>query len=130
MKKRGWVALGALVLVFTAFTLGYFFGRNFHRADYTIEMERRPAPLHTPEETAQQSVEAVKVNLNTATVDELCQLDGVGKVIAERIVAYREAHGGFQRTDELINVSGIGVATYEELEPYVTVGEGEQTAGP
>ena len=125
MKKRGWLCLAALVLAFAAFALGYFFGRDFHRGNLTIELERRTVELASPELPARQASEsdgASLVNINTATVDELCQLNGIGEVLAQRIVDYRQEHGEFRYTDELINVSGIGMATYTQLEPYITVG--------
>jgi competence protein ComEA len=50
------------------------------------------------------------LDLNTATAQELEQLDGVGPAIAADIVAYREQHGGFASVDELDEVSGIGEA--------------------
>ncbi len=50
------------------------------------------------------------IDLNTATVAELEQLDGVGPALAAAIVAYREEHGGFASIDELDEVSGIGEA--------------------
>ncbi|MBX6749092.1 MAG: ComEA family DNA-binding protein [Micromonosporaceae bacterium] len=62
-----------------------------------------------------------RVNLNTATAAELEALPGVGPVLAQRIIAYREEHGGFRSVDELREVSGIGDATFAELEPRVTV---------
>jgi competence protein ComEA len=61
------------------------------------------------------------VNLNTATVEELQTLPGVGPVLAGRIVAYREEHGGFRSVEELREVAGIGDATFAELEPRITV---------
>ncbi|KAB1656364.1 ComEA family DNA-binding protein [Pseudoclavibacter chungangensis] len=61
------------------------------------------------------------VNLNTASSDELQELPGVGEAIAGRIIAYREEHGGFTSVDELLQVSGIGEATFAELEALVTV---------
>jgi competence protein ComEA len=61
------------------------------------------------------------VNLNRATAVELEELPGVGPVLAERIVAFREANGGFRSVSELQQVSGIGEKTYAELEPLVTV---------
>jgi competence protein ComEA len=50
------------------------------------------------------------LDLNTATAQELEQLDGVGPALAAAIVAYREEHGGFAPLDELDEVSGIGEA--------------------
>jgi competence protein ComEA len=61
------------------------------------------------------------VNLNTATAAQLQELPGVGPVLAQRIVDYREAHGGFRSVDELREVSGIGEATFTDLAPRVTV---------
>jgi competence protein ComEA len=52
----------------------------------------------------------LSLDLNTATAQELEQLDGVGPAIAANIVAYREQHGGFASVDELDEVSGIGEA--------------------
>lgn len=48
------------------------------------------------------------INLNTATAEELMELDGVGEVIAQRILEYRETYGSFHSVDELLNVKGIG----------------------
>jgi competence protein ComEA len=49
-----------------------------------------------------------KIHLSTATVDELDEIDGIGPTLAERIVEYRDAHGGFRSLDELSQVDGIG----------------------
>ena len=49
-----------------------------------------------------------KVNINTASVEELTQLDKVGSKTAERIVAYRNANGPFKTVDDLKNVKGVG----------------------
>jgi competence protein ComEA len=62
-----------------------------------------------------------RLNLNTATAAQLETLPGVGPVTAERIIAWREQHGRFTNAAELQEISGIGVKTYAQLEPYVTV---------
>jgi competence protein ComEA len=59
------------------------------------------------------------VNLNTASVTELMQLPRVGLKTAERIVAFRKQHGGFQRPEELMNVKGIGEKSYAKLKPFL-----------
>ncbi len=61
------------------------------------------------------------VNLNTATVTELMQLPRVGQKTAERIVAFRKQHGGFQRTEELMNVKGFGEKAYARLKPFLAL---------
>ncbi len=64
---------------------------------------------------------ARQVDINTADVAELERLPKVGPALARRIVAEREAHGPFRRSQDLSRVKGIGAKTYELLEPYVTV---------
>jgi len=64
-----------------------------------------------------------KLDLNTATTGQLQELPGVGAVLAERIVTYRDEHGPFTSVDDLLNVEGIGPSLLEKLRPYVTVGE-------
>ncbi len=61
------------------------------------------------------------VNLNTATLDQLQTLPGVGPVLAQRIIEYRDQHGGFTATEDLRKVTGIGDARYNELKSLVSV---------
>ncbi|MCE9684972.1 helix-hairpin-helix domain-containing protein [Shewanella sp. AS16] len=57
---------------------------------------------------------SAKVNINTASVDELQGLKGIGEVKAKAIIAYREKHGNFKSAQELANVSGIGAKLIEQ----------------
>ena len=66
---------------------------------------------------------AGKVNLNTASVEQLETLPGVGPKLAERIVEHRQKSGTFKTAEELINVRGIGEKSFAKLQPYVSVGE-------
>ncbi len=75
-----------------------------------------------PEEPTEADVQE-KVNLNTATAEELDVLPGIGPVLAQRIIEYRENQGGFQTAEEIVNVSGIGEKTYAKLANLVEVGE-------
>ncbi|MBB2912177.1 competence protein ComEA [Streptosporangium becharense] len=61
------------------------------------------------------------IDLNTATVEQLERLPGVGEVLARRIAEYREAHGGFRTVDQLRDVSGIGDRKYAEMREKVRV---------
>lgn len=62
-----------------------------------------------------------KLNLNAATASQLQELPGVGEVLAQRIVTYRDEHGPFASVDDLVNVEGIGPSLLEKLRPLVTV---------
>ncbi len=66
--------------------------------------------------------DAGKVNLNTATAQELCTLPGVGETRAAAIIAYRREHGGFSEPEELMQISGIGERSFEKMKEYITVG--------
>jgi competence protein ComEA len=61
------------------------------------------------------------VNLNTATLDELNSLPGIGPTLAQRIIDYRTQNGNFSTIEDLMNVSGIGVSTFEEIKNLITV---------
>ncbi len=61
------------------------------------------------------------INLNSATLEQLDTLDGVGPGIAQRILDYREQHGGFSRVEEIGEVPGIGAKRLATLTPLVTV---------
>lgn len=70
---------------------------------------------------ASGSVPTGPVDLNTATMEQLDALPGIGPVLAQRILDWRGAHGRFSSVDELGEVSGIGEATLSDLRPVVTV---------
>lgn len=61
------------------------------------------------------------ININTATPEELELLDGIGPVIAERIVSYREAEGGFKKIEDITKVQGIGAAVFENIREHIRV---------
>lgn len=67
-----------------------------------------------------------KVNINTANIDELLMLRGLGKVKAEAIIAYREANGEFKSLEDLKKVRGIADATFNSLKDDLVL-EGETT---
>ena len=62
-----------------------------------------------------------KVNINQASAVQLAYLPRVGAKAADRIVEYRKAHGSFSRTEELMEVKGVGERLYGELKPYVAL---------
>ena len=72
--------------------------------------------LQSAEEDRSETVE-----LNTASASELRTLPGVGERTAERIIEYREEHGGFEKIEDLMNVRGIGEKTFLRLRALVRV---------
>ena len=62
-----------------------------------------------------------KVDLNTADEALLCTLPGIGENRAKSIIAYREEHGLFQKTEDIMKVSGIKEAAYEKIKDYVMI---------
>lgn len=66
---------------------------------------------------------ADKINLNTASVEQLQTLDGVGPSTAAAIVSYRERNEGFGSVDELMSVKGIGDKKFEQLAGQLSVSE-------
>ncbi|MGA2491049.1 MAG: ComEA family DNA-binding protein [Anaerolineales bacterium] len=67
-------------------------------------------------------VNAGRVNINTATVDDLDTLPGIGPTTAQAIVDYRLQHGPFQVIQDIQNVPGIGPATFAQIQNYINVG--------
>jgi competence protein ComEA len=88
----------------------------------TAAAPRAAAPRQTGGAAAGGSGPAGKVDLNTATAEDLGALPRVGPVLAQRIIDYRAAHGRFSAPEDLDAVNGIGPKMLESLLPLVTVG--------
>ncbi|MDD6374752.1 MAG: helix-hairpin-helix domain-containing protein [Ruminococcus sp.] len=86
------------------------------------------AELAFPEEAEPEI--SYPLDLNAATAEELETLPGVGAILAERIVSYREAVGGFQKLEELQQVNGIGSGIYFQIAPYLFIIGELQTISP
>jgi competence protein ComEA len=65
--------------------------------------------------------ETKKVNINTATLEELMSLTGIGEGKAKDIISYRDSHGLFSKIEDLMNVSGIGESTFAKIKENITV---------
>lgn len=131
MRSHSAWKIGLILLFgFVMLTVGYFAGRS---SGTTVIYERPVAPTVQAEtqtdQTAQQDEQAVpvtiedKININTADAAQLETLPGIGPVLAQKIIEYRQTYGQFRIIDQIKDVSGIGDATFAEIEPYITVGE-------
>ena len=61
-----------------------------------------------------------KININTATAEQLTELNGIGEVKANDIIEYRNNFGNFISLEEIMNVKGIGEKTFEKIKDYIT----------
>jgi len=83
-----------------------------------VKRDRRPPESRTP---AYWSPQAARININTATPNELETLPGIGKALAARIIEHREKYGRFRRPEHLIIVRGISDGRFRALRESITV---------
>lgn len=78
--------------------------------------------LHTSQNNTSITMDG-KLNINSASADELMQIPGIGQTLSQRIVAYRQQNGKFNDIDELLNIKGIGEKLLQKIEQYISIGD-------
>jgi competence protein ComEA len=84
---------------------------------YVPRQDEENPPVQSP--SAQRASDG-RVNINTADAAALETLPGIGPALAQRILDYRQAHGPFTKIEDIMEVSGIGRATFEKLGDLIT----------
>lgn len=123
LKRLAAFVIPALALLACGVMLGIFIMQT--RVPGTVSVQH--AEPDEPEEAVQTVMEEPsdaaddRLDLNTATAAELQELPGIGEVIAQRIIDYRDLCGHFLDPEQLMEVDGIGEAKYEKIRDLVTV---------
>lgn len=107
MQKNTYIILTVTAIVLAGL-IGYFIGRSNIDGEVHLFADHRPQTIGT-------------ININTATIDELMQLPGIGELTAQNIVDYRTRKGYFNTVDELCNISGISTRKLDEIRKYIRV---------
>ena len=121
MKITPVSVLALCCLLLAAFLSGMFIGRNVAGGSIQTSILLTPGTSQSSATTSSVPLNG-KVNINTATVQELMSLNGIGETYAQRIVDYRNTNGPFTDISQIKNVSGIGDKRFEAIKDFITVG--------
>jgi comEA protein len=110
----GWVEIGELLRRFSCVVvLAFTFGG--------LPYDGWVFPLQSQEKAAKP--QAMAIDINKATVNDLQRLPGIGPSLAKQIVAYRDKNGPFRRVEDLMVIKGIGFKKWKKIRPLVRVGD-------
>ncbi len=123
-KSYNWVvAIGVVVAACIAgtFVREYFDSRNVVQNIEPIDIESVDIDEEIQTADDNREVYIKKVNLNTATIEQLCELPKIGEKTAMEIIEFRNAYGSFTKVEEIKLIDGIGEKTYAQIRDYLTV---------
>lgn len=115
-KKNMFSTYSVLVqacLFLTLITLSFFTSARYFYFDHLFSSQNY---LNA------EKINCLKLDLNESALGELAQVPGIGKSIANEIISYRKANGGFNNLDEIEKIKGIGKKTAEKIRPHLLVG--------
>ncbi len=102
-----------LILILLVISISIIGDRNTSSVEVIHNHEKALALSENPEKS--------KININTAPKEVLMTLPGIGEKLADRIIEYRTANGGFEVIQDIIKVNGIGKKKFEEMRDIISV---------
>lgn len=119
MKKK--TKIITAVTLFAAMAAGGYLAERFERDAFIEEAVVREENVFysEPQQTIAESAD--KININTADREELAKLHGIGDSLADRIIGYRQSHGGFGAAEEIMNVPGISESKFEDIKDDIRI---------
>ena len=111
----------AVILIF--FVCGVFYSHSFYSGRLEMGRKITVEEIGVIEKPVSAAEILEKININTAGIEELILLPSIGEGRAEDIIKYRDKNGDFSRIEDIMQVSGIGEKTFEEIKEQITVGE-------
>lgn len=93
--------------------------KDSDKNEFSSEKSSEYEKINKTEEVTTEEV--IWININTASADEFTKLNGIGEVIAGRIIDYRRENGEYKNIEEIMNVEGIGEVIFDDIQPYIYV---------
>lgn len=123
-KSYKWIVTLAVVVVICAVG-GYIrdkFGVATTLKDFTpVDVENADVEEMIEKADEGREKNIVKLDINAATMEELCELEGIGETTAAKIIKYRDDYGALNRIEEIMSIPGIGEKTFDAIKEYITV---------
>ena len=124
MKNPRFCILTLLTVSICAFLLGFFLGRQTGTVQLQIgaEVAQHPVRISSPSAPTENLENSFPINVNISTAQQLTALPGIGEVLADRIITYREQYGDFISLEELMDVPGISQKRFDAIKDLITIG--------